>query len=104
MTATKTADSSCGRNDMSSLKNAGTEKKDGGHSENHQATEQFGPPLDNRSESLHNPLGDQSPEKSPSPARGAGSTVQQVSLTIFFSGFADFDQFCRILLNFAKFC
>ncbi len=82
---------------MSSLKNAGTEKKDGmrsGHSENHQTSEQFGPPVDNRSKSLHNPPGDQSLEKSPSPARGAGSTVQQVSLTIFRSPFANFAKFC----------
>jgi hypothetical protein len=86
---------------MSSLKNAGSEKNDGtrsGHSENHQTCEQLGSPVDKRSENVHNPLGDQSLEKSPSPARGSGSTVQQVNLTIFYSGFADFDQF---LLNFA---
>jgi hypothetical protein len=75
---------------MSSLKNAGTQKKDGGHSENHQASEQFRPPVDSRSENVHNPLGDQSLEKSPSPARGAGSTVQQASVTIFCSLFCQF--------------
>jgi len=85
---------------MSSLTNAGTEKKDDGHSENHQASEQFGPPVEKRSESLLNPPGDQSLEKSPSPARGAGSTVQQVSLTIFCSHFANFAKFCKILLKF----
>jgi hypothetical protein len=82
---------------MSSLKNAGTEKKDGarsGHSENHQSSEQFGPPVDKRSENVHNPPGDQSLEKSPSPARGAGSTVQQVSLTLFCSGFVNSVQLC----------
>jgi hypothetical protein len=80
---------------MSSLKNAGTEKKDGtrsGESENHQTSEDFGPP--NRSENVHNPPGDQSLEKSPSPARGAGSTVQQASVTIICSLFANFAKFC----------
>jgi hypothetical protein len=79
-----------------SLKNAGTEKKDGarsGESENHQSSEQFGPPMDKRSENLHNPAGDQSLEKSPSPARGAGSTVQQVSSQDFLYNFAQFCNF-----------
>jgi hypothetical protein len=92
---------------MASLKNAGIEKKDGarsGESANHQSNEQFGPPVDNRSENIHNPLGDQSLEKSPSPARGAGSTVQQASVTLFCSGFANSVQFCSILQNFSKFC
>jgi hypothetical protein len=82
---------------MSSLKNAGTEKKDGtrsGESENHQASEQFGPSVDSRSENVHNLLVDQSLEKSPSPARGAGSTVQQASDTLFCSLFANFAKFC----------
>jgi hypothetical protein len=82
-------------NEVFSLKNAGTEKKDGGHSENHQTSEQFGPPVDNRSENIHNPPGDQSLEKSPSPARGAGSTIQQVYISHYFAHF---------FANFAKFC
>jgi hypothetical protein len=81
-------------NEVSSLKNAGTEKKDGGESENHKTSEQYMPPVANRSESIHSPPGDQSLEKSPSPARAAGSTVQQESLTILCSLFANCAKFC----------